>query len=162
MEEQFDAFYAAHFRPISVQLYAYFGAAADANDLTQEAFCRAWERWDQVRAYDDPAGWVRRVAWRLAVSRWRRARTALAHRAALAAPPTGQDGGETVDLVRALAALPPDQRRAVVLRHVADLSVAEIAADAGVPEGTVKSWLSRGRVTLRRALAETTALTTEG
>ncbi|WP_205752049.1 RNA polymerase sigma factor [Cryptosporangium phraense] len=150
----YDAFYGAHFRAISVQLYAYFGDAADAADLTQEAFCRAWERWDVVRGYDDPAAWVRRVAWRLAVSRWRRARVARSHSARLAESVVVEFGGDHVDLVRGLAALPGDQRRAVVLHYLADLSVAEIAADADVTVNTVKSWLHRGRAALRQALSD--------
>ena len=148
----YDAFYAEHFRPISLQLYAYFGESGDAADATQEAFCRAWQRWSTVRRYDDPAAWVRRVAWRLAISRWRRVRTAWTHRPAPAQERTPEMEGVRVDLIRALAALPANQRRAVVLYYLADLSVGEIAADAGVAQGTVKSWLSRGRLALRSKL----------
>jgi RNA polymerase sigma-70 factor (ECF subfamily) len=153
VQPSYDAFYAEHFRPVSLQLFAYFGDSGDAADVTQEAFCRAWQRWSEVCRYDDPAAWVRRVAWRLAISRWRRIRTALAHRGALAEPLAGPDiDGVHVDLVRALATLPPEQRRAVVLFYLADLSVGEIAEDAGVAEGTVKSWLHRGRLALRSKL----------
>lgn len=42
----------------------------------QEAFCRALSRWKRVSHLDDPLAWVRRVAWNLATSQWRRARTA--------------------------------------------------------------------------------------
>jgi RNA polymerase sigma-70 factor (ECF subfamily) len=148
----YDAFYAEHFRPISMQLYAYFGESGDAADVTQEAFCRAWQRWSTVRCYDDPAAWVRRVAWRLAISRWRRVRTAWTHRPAPVQERTPEMQGVRVDLIRALATLPVAQRRAVVLYYLADLSVGEIAADAGVAQGTVKSWLSRGRSALRSQL----------
>lgn len=155
LSSSYDAFYATHFRAVSLQLYAYFGQASDADDLTQEAFCRAWERWPKIRTYDDPAAWVRRVAWRLAISRWRRARAVRAHRQeaprVARVEPAGED---TVDLIRALGTLRADQRRAVVLHYLADLSVAEIAADADVAEGTVKSWLHRGRSALRQALAD--------
>jgi RNA polymerase sigma-70 factor (ECF subfamily) len=42
----------------------------------QEAFCRGFVRWRKISQYDDLVAWIRRVAWNLAVSRWRRARTA--------------------------------------------------------------------------------------
>jgi RNA polymerase sigma-70 factor, ECF subfamily len=54
----------------------------------------------------------------------------------------------------ALAHLPERHRRALVLFHVADLSITEIAAQEGVAEGTVKSWLHRGRVALASQLTE--------
>ena len=66
---------------------------------------------------------------------------ALAHR------PVGVDV-ERVELVRALQQLPPDQRRAVVLHHLCDMSVRDIAAETGAPIGTVKARLSRGRAAL--------------
>src|SRR6185369_16879911 len=58
----FAEFYGAHFQRIAVQLYAYLGDHAEAQDLTQEAFCRALERWPAVSRYADPAAWVRHVA----------------------------------------------------------------------------------------------------
>src|SRR5262245_2569754 len=75
-DEGFDAFYAAQFRRVSAQIHAYLGDLAEAQDVVQEAFTRAWPRWERIRRYEDPAAWVRRVAWNLATSRWRRLRTA--------------------------------------------------------------------------------------
>src|SRR5687767_10714044 len=74
----FDEFYAARFQGVALQLYAYMGDLAEAQDLAQEAFCRALVRWEKIKEYDDPARWVRRVAWNLAKSRFRRLRTAAA------------------------------------------------------------------------------------
>ncbi|UQU62427.1 sigma-70 family RNA polymerase sigma factor [Couchioplanes caeruleus] len=150
----FDELYAAHYGVLTVQLYAYFGDRQEAQDIAQEAFCRALARWRTVSRYDDPVAWVRRVAWNLALSRWRRARTALAF---LSRQRRGDDevagpSPERVAVLAALAALPPPQRRAVVLRYLADLTVPEIAAREGVPEGTVKSWLHRARATLAARL----------
>ncbi|MET8123502.1 sigma factor [Micromonospora sp. NPDC005189] len=45
-------------------------------DLVQEAFCRAYARWDRLAGYEDPLAWVRKVAWNLGHNRWRRLRTA--------------------------------------------------------------------------------------
>jgi len=145
---RFEDFFAANFAFLVVQLNAHTGSLVEAQDAVQEAFCRAWPRWQTISAYDDPVGWVRRVAWNIATSRWRRTRTALAfgrrHRAEVVPEPCP----DQVDLVAALAKLPPAQRRAVILFYLAGLSVAEIAFDCEVAEGTVKSWLHRGRTAL--------------
>ena len=59
-----------------------------------------------------------------------------------------------VALVAALRTLPADQRRALVLHHLADLPVAQVAEETGVPVGTVKARLSRGRAALALHLTE--------
>jgi RNA polymerase sigma-70 factor, ECF subfamily len=154
----FDDVYAAHYADLTVQLYAYFGDRQEAQDVVQEAFCRALARWRTVSRYDDPVAWIRRVAWNLAVSRWRRARTALnfVRRQRLDEPQLEGPSPERVALVAALATLPATQRRAVVLHYLADLPVAEIADRENVAEGTVKSWLHRGRAALAEKLNPTT------
>ncbi|SCL22953.1 RNA polymerase sigma-70 factor, ECF subfamily [Micromonospora nigra] len=144
----FTDFYQAHFHRLAVQLYAYLGDHAEAQDVTQEAFCRTLERWNRIGGYDDPSAWVRRVAWNLATSRLRRVRTAARHLARQREEHVPGPEPDRVALTRALATLPASQRRAVVLHHLAHLSVAEIAAQVGAPEGTVRSWLSRGRAAL--------------
>jgi RNA polymerase sigma-70 factor (ECF subfamily) len=145
----FDELYAAHYSGLTVQLYAYFGDRQEAQDVVQEAFCRALQRWKHVSTYEDPVAWVRRVAWNLATSGWRRRRTALAflrrHRDEERAAEPSPD---RVALVTALATLPAAQRRAMVLHYLGDLPVAEIAERENVAEGTVKSWLHRGRTAL--------------
>ena len=150
----FDELYAAHYGVLTVQLYAYFGDRQEAQDIAQEAFCRALARWRTVSRYDDPVAWVRRVAWNLAVNRWRRARTAMAflsrqRRTEAEAPGPSP---ERVAVLTALAGLPEPQRRAVVLRYLADLTVPQIAEREGVPEGTVKSWLHRAKAALATQL----------
>jgi len=150
----FDALYAAHFTSLSTQLFAYFGDRQEAQDVVQEAFCRALARWSRLSAMDDPVGWVRRVAWNLATSQWRRARTAALflrkHRIEHVPAP----GPDRVALAGALATLPAQHRRVVILHYLADQSVREIADQVGVPEGTVKAWLHRGRAALAARLAE--------
>ncbi|MFI5954908.1 SigE family RNA polymerase sigma factor [Cryptosporangium sp. NPDC051539] len=148
----FQQFYAEHFPVLCKQLYAYHGDRAEAQDLVQEAFTRAWMRWSTVSRYDEPLAWVRRVAWRLAVSRWRRARTALAHRYRQREQHVEPPDVEHLTLVTALATLSPRLRRAIVLHYLADLSVADIAAQESVAVGTVKSWLHRGRAALAEQL----------
>jgi RNA polymerase sigma-70 factor (ECF subfamily) len=86
----------------------------------------------------------------VSVSRWRRLRRAVV---------TDRAGDDTVvlpdasvEIVELLRDLPVPQRRAVVLHHVVGLSVNEVAAELGVPAGTVMSWLSRGRARLSSSL----------
>lgn len=153
-ELDFDGFYAAHFQSLTIQLYAYTGDLAAAQDVVQEAFCRALDRWKRVSALDDQLAWVRRVAWNLATSQWRRARTAALflrrHRPETVPAP----GPDRVALAAALATLPAQHRRVVVLHYLADLPVRDIAEQIGVPEGTVKGWLHRGRAALATRLTE--------
>jgi RNA polymerase sigma-70 factor, ECF subfamily len=143
----FADFYAATFHGLCLQLFVYTGDLSTAQDVVQEAFCRALPRWSTLSTYDDPAAWVRKVAWNLATSRWRQLRkfAGLGHvRDQVVEAP----GVERIDLMNALATLPPRQRQAVVLHYLADASIAEIAVITGTAEGTIKSWLHRARANL--------------
>lgn len=146
----FDEIYAAHYADLTVQLYAYFGDRQEAQDVAQEAFTRALSRWNTVAGYDDPVAWIRRIGWNLAISRWRRARTALTflRRQPPGEPQTAGPSPERVALVAALGTLPPKQRRAIVLHYLADMSTAKIAEWERVSEATVRSWMHRGRTAL--------------
>ena len=150
--DDFDDLYAAHFHGLTVQLYAYFGDRHEAQDVVQEAFCRAYARWAELSRYDDPVAWVRRVAWNLATSRWRRMRTARKHLSMVREEYASEPGPDRVALAAALATLPPAQRSAVILHYLGGLTVGEVAEQAGVPVGTVKSWLSRARTALAARL----------
>jgi RNA polymerase sigma-70 factor (ECF subfamily) len=150
----FDDFYAAHFGALVVQLRAGTGDLAEAQDVVQEAFCRAWGRWDQLIGYEDPVAWVRKVAWNLAISRWRRTRTALRFVARQRAEHVAGPDPDRVALSAALDRLPVKQRRAVTLFYLADLTTGEIAQECGVPESTVRSWLHRARATLLKELTD--------
>ena len=152
MSESFDEFYAAHFGTLVAQLRAGTGDLAEAQDVVQEAFCRAWTRWDRMSGYDDPVAWVRRVAWNLAVSRWRRGRIARRYAQRERVEHVEGPDAERLDLIAALATLPTNQRRAVTLFYLADMSTVDIAQDCRVPESTVRSWLRRGRLALMEAL----------
>jgi RNA polymerase sigma-70 factor (ECF subfamily) len=145
--QTFGEIYAAHFADLTVQLYAYFGDRQEAQDVVQEAFCHGFVRWRKISQHDDPVAWIRRVAWNLAVSRWRRARTAAAlirRRRRTEDVIEGPDPGR-VALVAALAAFPAVQRRSLVMHYLGDFTVSEIADREAVPVNTIKSWLRRGR-----------------
>jgi RNA polymerase sigma-70 factor (ECF subfamily) len=149
----FADLYAATFHGLCMQLFAYTGDLGAAQDAVQEAFCRALPRWSTLSTYDDPAAWVRKVAWNLATSRWRQLRRLTdlgSHTPEQVVPAPTAD---RLDLMAALAKLPPRQRQAVVLHYLADASIAEIAQITASAEGTVKSWLHRARATLAEELA---------
>ncbi|MCT2589649.1 SigE family RNA polymerase sigma factor [Streptomyces sp. N2-109] len=155
-EDAFDAFYTASVGRLIGQLYAMTGDLAEAQDVVQEAFVRAWQRRTELDLDGAPEAWVRTVAWRLAVSRWRRMRTALAFARRQGPPATvAPPDPHHVLLVQALRQIPEAQRRAVVLHHLCDLTVEQVAAETDCPVGTVKSQLSRGRAALARLLADT-------
>ena len=154
-DADFDAFYASGAAGLVRQLHAMTGDLTEAQDCVQEAYARAWQRWSAVSRYDAPEAWVRQVAWRLAVSRFRRrvhgTRLMGRHGPPPDVPALSPD---RVALVAALRRLPEAQRRAVVLHHLADLSVQEVAAETGAPPGTVKARLSRGRAALAVLLTD--------
>jgi RNA polymerase sigma-70 factor (ECF subfamily) len=131
----FDEFYRATSARMLRYGFALTGDLSEAQDLVQEAYVRAWQRWRWLAAYDHTEGWVR-----LALRR--------------AGPPgdAPAPSEDTVLLVDALRRLPTAQRRAVALHYLCDMSVAEIAAETGSSPGTVKSWLSRGRAGLAAVL----------
>jgi len=148
----FDEFYACTAARLIRHGYALTGDMAEAQDIAQEAFARAWQRWSAVRDCDSPEAWVRRVATNLAASRWRRVRVARAaawHRADLQVPEVSTD---LVALVSGLRTLPERHRTVLVLHYLCDLTVDQIAAELRCPAGSVKSWLSRGRTALAEAV----------
>ncbi|GIG63226.1 RNA polymerase sigma24 factor [Longispora fulva] len=151
----FNEFYHACYGRLAAQLSAYLGDAAEAEDVVQEALLRAWSRWGQVSRYEEPVAWVRRVAWNMATSRWRRI---VLHnrvlRRGIRAETVEALGPDNVALVAALRQIPAQQRRAIVLHYFGDLTVATIATELGVARGTVLSWLHRGRARLATLLAD--------
>ncbi|WGY03204.1 SigE family RNA polymerase sigma factor [Nocardioides sp. QY071] len=153
---EFDEFYTASFRRVTGQVYAMIGDLDEATDCTQEAFARAWAHRRKLDRAAHPEAWVRTTAHRLAVSRWRRRkRGERSPDRALQPVGTAAAVDEShVALVAALRRLPEAQRQALVLHHIADLPVQQVAAEVGVPEGTIKARLSRGRAALAALLAD--------
>ncbi|MEH0818951.1 MULTISPECIES: RNA polymerase sigma factor [unclassified Micromonospora] len=150
----FDEFYRGSRQRLLGYVYVLTGDLTEAQDAVQEAYIRAWQRWSTVGGYDDPEAWVRVVAARIAVSRWRslrsRARAYLRHGAEASIPAPGT---ETVEVVAALRQLPEEQRVALALYYLLGMPVAEVARQTEAPVGTVKARLSRGRTALAGLLA---------
>lgn len=147
--------YEASYERLVLQLFAVCGDLADAEDAVQEAFVKAIR---QGRAFDkvvNPEAWLRTVALNHQRNTWRHARIV---RKFIPAVPGQQStlelGPNHVAVMQALAQLDLDQRLVVVLRYLADRGTAQIALDLGVPEGTVKSRLSRARDRLAPLLDE--------
>lgn len=126
-------------------MYAFTGGRRGiAEEATAEAFAQAIAKAGSIR---DPVAWIYRTAFRLAAAELRRERRP-APEAGLAEPVSMGLGR----LVRALRALSPNQRAAVVLRYEADLAVDEIARRMGMSAATVRVHLHRGRNRLRELL----------
>lgn len=162
-EADFDAFYAATSSRLVRQIYLLVGDLAEAEDVVHEAYERAWRQWGRVVELDSPEAWIRTVARRLAISRWRRARnatTAWRRRAGEATAPAPSP--DHVALVTALRRLPEAQRVAVILHHLADLTVEQVALETGSTPSTVKTRLVRGRAVLAELLATSDTAPLEG
>lgn len=126
-------------------LYAYTGGRRDvAEEAVAEAFARALARSDTIR---DPVAWIYRTAFRLANEELRAERRR--------SPAPGEVEVSPVELggvMEALRQLSPNQRAAIVLRHVLDLDVPEVARRMGTAVPTVRVHIHRGRKRLRELL----------
>jgi RNA polymerase sigma-70 factor (ECF subfamily) len=141
--------------------YRLTGNRHDAEDLTQDVFVRVFRSLDDYQP-GTFEGWLHRITTNLFLDSVRRKQRirfdALpdnAERLAGNAPNPANEIDDRLfdpDVQRALDALPPDFRAAVVLCDVEGLSYEEIAATLGVKLGTVRSRIHRGRAQLRAAL----------
>ena len=152
-EASFDEFFRKSSRRLLGQAYLLTADVARSQDLTQEAFERAWLRWDTVSTYDDPEAWVRRILHNLCISDWRKRVRRSDRRSAPArvVPPPGEDH---LVLLEALRSLTPDHAKALVLHDGLGFTAAQIAVDMSVPEGTVRSWIARARAHAASALID--------
>lgn len=153
----FASLYAEEYGRVLAVAYALSGSWVVAEEVTQEAFLKAFRRWEQVAGFAHPGAWVRTVAANLARSRLRRAGAEvrallrLGGRTASGPDPIPEDLKAVWQAVRRL---PGRQAQAVVLYYLADLPVAEVAAHMGVAEGTVKAHLHQARRRLEQTLEE--------
>jgi len=145
-ESAFDQLYRTTWAQAVRSAHRIVGDAAVAEEIAQEAFVRAFDRWRTVRAHPTPEAWVLRVCINLALDAVRR-------KVAELVPPEPVRIEElvvnTVVLREALARLSRKQRSAIVLRYFAGYDEAEIATALGTSQGTVKTHLARGTKRLR-------------
>lgn len=147
-----DAFEAAvgpHYANLVRRLVLVLGDARDAEDIAQDAYLRAYRSWDRFDGSDVRA-WLYTIALRLAFNQLRGRRRWLAAIGRIEPRPWSDTSDP--DLWAALRGLDARTRTAFLLNVVDGYMQGEIARMLSVSEGTVASWISRGRATLRREL----------
>lgn len=161
----FERLYRVHCGRVHAVCLRMLGDRGRAEEATQDAFVRAWQRLGSFRGDSAFGSWLYRLAANVAVDRLRRERR---HEAGEAwseddgedpgAPPAAEPApaasrpGAAIDLERAIRTLPPRARAVFVLHDVEGYRHGEIAALTGVAEGTSKAQLHRARRLLREAL----------
>ena len=152
----FAAFYEATVRRLFAALCLVTGDRYEAEEITQEAFVRVFERWDRVGEFDDPTGYLFRVSMNLFRGRFRRA--SLAVRRSLFLAPKATDDLAAVDthdaVVRLLRGLDPKQRAAVVLTAILDYPAEEAGEMLGIGASSVRSLTTRARAEMKRKAVE--------
>jgi RNA polymerase sigma factor (sigma-70 family) len=153
----FDDFYEAEYESVRRALVVALADERLAEDAAQEAFAKAMVRWRSVSVMDRPATWVYVVAVRELRRRSGRRDELIGAGQGREDAPLPDHAGEVVTaavIARALQALPPRQRLAVVLRFHGDLTVPEVSRAMGCSEGTVKSTLHAAIGRLRLDLGD--------
>lgn len=153
--ETFESFYRREFRDVVGLAYALSGSRLGAEDLAQEAFAAAHQRWDRIGGYDKPGAWVRRVVANMAVSGFRRKAVeakALARLAGQRHQPLPELDAEDDEFWRKVRQLPDQQAKAIALFYIEDRPVADIADILDCSPATAKVHLFRGRKALARKL----------
>ncbi len=136
--------------------YMMCGDWHQADDLVQQALAKLYVAWPRVRRDGREEAYTRQILLRTNIDTYRRgahreqATDKLPDRAANVAFPVEERSA----LMEALQQLSEVQRKCVLCRHWLGLSVAETAAELGIPEGTVKSYTSRGLATLHVLLTD--------
>ena len=157
-----------HTKHVYALCYRFTGSASEAQDLTQEVFLRVFRTLKSFRSAEGSFGtWLSRVTRNLLIDHYRRTRqervtdsiegqlpvlevegTGIAAR-----PDQALAGREASEILQAaLQRLSPELREAVILRDLQEMEYREIADVLGIPEGTVKSRINRGRAELGRLL----------
>lgn len=147
----FEALVRRHQAPLRAFLLRLTGDAPLADDLAQEALLKAYRGLDAFRGGASFRSWLFAIAMREAAQARRKS---AAQRRNDAAPAEGRTEPQefALDLQRALAALGPEERTAVLLCDAAGFSHAEAAAAMAAPLGSVKTYVARAREKLRAAL----------
>jgi RNA polymerase sigma factor (sigma-70 family) len=156
---EYEDVYAGAYGRLVSQLTLLTDSIEEAQDAVQEALFRAWLKWDKVGSYEDPEGWVRRVAINVATSRWRKLRrlVGVPRNFEGRAAPSVELTEESLDLLAVMRKMPQRQREALTLFYLLDLSIQEVAEEMRIRLGTAKGLVSRGRDSLRTQMEETRA-----
>ena len=147
---RFDEFFEEEHERLFKALYFVTGNRHDAEELTQDAFLRLWERWAEIGRIDDPTAYLFRVA--LNGFRMRRRRAAMAIRKALPIPENRDSFLEAemrADVRRLLLVVTPRQRAALLLVDLLGYSSEQAARVLRVRPSTVRALATKGRRALR-------------
>jgi RNA polymerase sigma-70 factor (ECF subfamily) len=145
----FETAVGPHYAPLIRRLVLVLGDPHDAQDVAQDAYLSAFRSWDRFDGADVRA-WLYTIALRLAFNHRRGRRRWLAAIGRIEPKPWSDTTDP--DLWAALQKLEPRTRSALLLNILDGYTPGEVARILAVPEGTVASWISRGRATLRREL----------
>ena len=169
--ERFEAFVREYQHMVFATAVRLLGSTAEAEDIAQTVFLRAYERFAAIERSPTAAGWLKTVTTNLCLNHLARYRARWqffseldpatgegepfeATIAAAAPAPGSVDAAERQqELERALQGLPDHQRVPLVLFHFEDMSYQEIASSLGVSLAKVKSDIHRGREGLKKELA---------
>ena len=159
-EADFERLYQTSFGRILGTLTAMLGDRAAAEDCCQDAFERAYKKWDTWQPIAPAEAWVHRIAINAAVSYRRKMKLrevgeVIRRMGRPEGPPDPQEEIERRDLALALGKLPPKQAAAIVLRHYHGYTNRAIAQALGIPERTVASRLAIAKQRLRGMLSQT-------
>jgi len=153
---EFETFFRSEYARLVRALYLLTGSRSDTEDVAQEAMARVYERWERVSTMERPAGYLYRVA--LHLDRRRRYRLRLQPRRPRTGPSEPADPSVVAeaksDVLRALLALPPEQRAALVLTGWLGMDGAQAANVLGTKPSTLRARLSRARTAFRANLGE--------
>jgi RNA polymerase sigma-70 factor (ECF subfamily) len=128
---------------------------SDVEGIASEALARAYLHWDRIAAAPYRVAWVHRVAMNLAYDAGRREARSLRVAPEQATAESFDDRSDLrADLVSALRRLSAKQREALVLHHIADLAVDDVARVMRISPGTVRKHLERALASLRISLGE--------
>ena len=150
-EAAFDSFFDETWPRLQSQAYVLTGSHEQSQDLTQEALLRTWKSWERVSVLDNPEAWTRKVLHNLCISSWRKSqRKPTKHDI----PNVTEIPDSHMEIAQVMRSIPGSQARALLLHDGLGMTSAEVASELGVPEGTVKSWLSRSRKLLADRLRQ--------
>lgn len=153
-DSEFMEFVRARSLALRRTAYLLCGDWAAGDDLVQESLAKVYVAWPRIAASQAVESYTRTTLLRTYLNEKRKWRREVNYGEVPEHPTDDQDSALTVTLSALLRELPSKQRAVLVLRFYQDLSVPQIAEELGIPEGTVKSQLSRGLATMRIRLDE--------
>jgi RNA polymerase sigma-70 factor (ECF subfamily) len=157
----FEGFFVAQYPLVYRAALAFCGDRELAADASQEAFIRAYERWNRLGKEPWAGGWTTTTALNLCKRSGRKAVRRRALEMAERNQHAVSEGEDWYSVHQALGRLPPRQRQVIVLHYFCDFSIAEVAELTHISEGTVKAHLFRARRALGEDLATTELYLTE-